>query len=299
MKRLFIATLAIVAMSSCAKSDGGAEGDKSLAATFSSTVISRVSGTDWESTDEVGIIVIDKEGEVSSDHPFNAYHTVDIAGNFTPSGEENKIYYSVDPYDYINFMAYYPYDSELGEDLIYKVDVATQTIPTEIDLMEASTNYNNNCENDSAVQFTFTRRLTKFTINLIADGGFNLSDVTGVRFEGFHTTVDYNLWNREFGELGDEKNITPYQDGNTYSAILIPTESIGADHKVVITTDLGDVVWELYDSENDTDKTIALKAGSEHKFNVTIYREDMTATGEILGWEEEDKTEDDPFTTDN
>lgn len=301
MNRVIVPLLALVAMSSCSESEQGREVVGDLKATFSSSVVSRVYDTSWEDGDEVGIVVLDEGLVVSSSHPFNARHEVSSSGEFTPYDNANTIYYSVDPNERINFYAYYPYSESLST-LNYAVDVADQSVPTEIDFMEAYSDGGYNCYSGT-VAFTLFRRLSKFTIKLIAGEGFDdLSCVTSVRFEGFYTTADYSFESRLFSNLAKIESISPYNEESSYiySAILIPTDagsySMGADNRVVITTTLGEVIWELYDTENDTDLGIELKAGSEHTYNVTIHREDLDATGEIMDWEE---VTGDSFTTDN
>ncbi len=300
---LYIAIAATVA--SCAKDESSANVPPSEGvATFFAGVMSRVVDEDWESTDEVGIIVLDATANVSDSHPFNARHTVSTAGVFTPYDDANTIYYSIDRTEKIDFCAYYPYATIDDTALTYSVDLSNQSDPTEIDFMEAYTNDGYNYDSD-AVELTFTRRLTKFTINLSAEDGFELSDVTAVRFEGFCTTANYYFASKGFGDLDDVDNITPYkeEDSDTYSALLIPMDdgdyTLGADHKVVFETSYGDVAWELYDSQNDTALDIELCAGSEHTFNVTISREALDSTAEIDGWTEVDKSSDTPFYTDN
>ncbi len=301
MKKILLYIAIAATVVSCAKDESGGNVPPSEGiATFSAGVVSRVVGNDWESTDEVGIIVLDESAAVSTSHPFNARHTVSTAGVFTPYNAANTIYYSTDLTEEIDFYAYYPYSDAINAtDRKYSVDLSAQNEPTKIDFMEAYTNAGYNYES-SDVQLTFTRRLTKFTINLKAEDGFELSEVTAVSFEGFYTTAEYSFDSKSFGGFdGADVDITAYkEDSDTYSVLLIPMDdniepesyyyTLGTAHKVVFEINNGvdaDVVWELYDTDNDTELDIVLKTGSEHTFNVTIRQEDLDGTATIGGWE--------------
>ncbi|MFR9649575.1 MAG: fimbrillin family protein [Rikenellaceae bacterium] len=284
MKRyLIITTLAIVAMVGCNKEP---DGDSAIAASFTSSITTRVSGVEWESGDQVGIMVTENRALLSGYH-FNNLHDVTFTdpeqGIFTPATPLDQIYYSVDAATYIDFYAYYPYSVTLvEEDYNYPVSVAEQSTPKSLDFMEASTDGSGGYNKESGtVALNFTRNMAKISLYLKAGSNLSLSDISAVRLEGFYTTATYDFATGTFGSLGGESvDITPYDEGgNLYSVILIPESS--ASQMVYFTTPYGDVPLDL--------TSYTLSRGEHLYFTVTVSQTTAThSANSINTWDDAD-----------
>lgn len=289
--KIAIIALALATLTSCDKEQSRNE---SLAATFSSSITTRVSGTEWEEGDEVGIMVTSENTLLNSYH-YNNHHTVSFTdpeqGIFTPATDLDQIYFSVEEDVYVDFYAYYPYSERLvEEEQSYPIDIVDQTSPKAIDFMEASTfggdSYN---KNSGTVELAFSRNMAKISMTLKAGTGLSLSDISAVRLEGFYTTATYDFPTNSFTALGgDSTDITPYSAGdNSYSAIVIPENS--ASQMVYFTTPHGDVPLDL--------SSYTLAKGEHLSFTVTVSQTVAThSTNPINGWDDID-VDDDSFDT--
>lgn len=297
MKRVVIAALAIVAMVGCAKEEKTTDGGVSnLETSFSSTIVeSRASGTQWETGDVIGIMVTSNNSIVSTYTYNNKYNVTFEAetpekGVFTADSDDDKIYYSSDENTYIDFYAYYPYNSELSAtDQTYPIDVTTQTTPNKLDFMEASTRNdgkNGYNKNSGTVALTFNRNMAKLSFKLIGGTGVDLSDITGVSLEGLYTTAEYDFNTNSFGSLGGETTaITPLKEADDlYSAILIP--EMTTSHKANFILKNGESVPLDITSQS-------LASGKHIEISVTVNLKEAVVSGNtIVGWDKTSEAED-------
>lgn len=286
MKReLLIATLALAAMVGCAKDESG--GVESYAASFTSSIApTKASGTEWETGDQIGVMVTSNNIMLSTYH-YNNCHNVSFTdpeqGIFTPATALDQIYYSLDESDYVDFYAYYPYKDGLSAaDESYPINVLTQSSPEDIDFMEASTRsdsavgYN---KNSGAVALNFSRNMVKITLKIVAGDGVSTSDISSVRLHGFYTSATYYFPTNSFTEFGGSSSyITPYSQGsNVYSAILIPQNA--SSHMAYFETSYGTIPLDL--------SSYSLSKGDHLYFTVTVSQTDATyEQNTINGWEE-------------
>ncbi len=251
-------------IASCTKEESATE--ESLNAQFSSS-ITRASGTEWESGDQIGVMVTQNNSlvaEYNYNNRYNVSFTDPEHGDFIADSEVDQIYYSVDNTECINFYAYYPYNSDLVEaDCSYPIDITEQSTPKNIDFMEASTDGSGGYNKDSGtVILNFSRNMSKITIKLKEGDGVALSDITNVEFEGFYTTATYDFTTNTFGSCGGETTtITPYDEGSeTYSAIVIPEQA--TTHTINFETKYGTLPLDL--------SSYTLERGSHLYFTITV-----------------------------
>ncbi len=286
-RKLTIAALAVAAMAGCT-TESESSSTESLAASFTSA-ITRVSGVEWESGDQIGIMVTSNNVALEN-YRYNNLHNVTFTdpeqGVFTPDTEADRIYFSVDASVVLHFYAYYPYSAELvEEEESYPIDVTDQSVPKKIDFMEASTRdtegYN---KEDDTVVLNFTRNMSKLTLSLVAGSGLELSDITKVWAEGYYTTATYDFVNNIFGDFaGEDYALELYDEGsNVYSAILIP-ENYAGERMIYFTTANGDIPLDLsaYD----------LTRGENRVFTVKVSQSVATYVGNSKeDWDEYDNT---------
>ncbi len=294
MNRIILAALAIAAVVGCAKEEQSGGGD-SLAASFTSSITTRVSGTQWDEGDQIGVMVT-TGSEPHANYRYNNLYDVSFTdpkqGLFSAHSMVDQIYFSVDEADYIHFYAYYPYNADLVEsELSYPVSVVDQSKPKLLDFMEASTASTEGYNKDSGtVALNFTRNMSKITLKLKAGTGLELSDITAVRYAGFSNSATYDFPTNTFGSLaGSDVEITPLDEGdNIYSAILIPENT--AKHTIYFTIKNGERV-PLDLSE------YTLSKGDHYYFTVTVSQTEASSElNGIVGWGDAD-IDDDSFET--
>lgn len=297
MKKTIIAALAVVAMAGCTK-DEATNPEENLAAAFSSSIAeTRVSGTSWESSDQIGIMVT-SDNDLADGYQYNNRHDVTFTnakqGTFVPASDLDQIYYSLDEDERVDFYAYYPYKSSLSaSSQTYSISVTNQATPRNIDFMEASTRDDGNDgynKNSGTVALEFSRNMAKITLTLKAGDGLALSDISAVRFSGFYTSGTYYFPTNSFRSVsGNSTSFTPYGSGSSYSAILLPRNA--TSHMVYFTTPNGDVPLDL--------SSYSLSAGRHLYFTVTVSQTEATlVSNDIIGWDEaEIEDEDATFET--
>ncbi|MFI3269749.1 MAG: fimbrillin family protein [Rikenellaceae bacterium] len=291
MKRVTLALLAIAALAGCSKETGDTSGRIEGAATFTSSIVTRVTADEWESGDQVGIFVTDAEGDDlynntnSVDiYKYNALYNVDEAtGDFSADTALDVHYYPVDG-TALNFYAYYPYCSTLDvADNLYAVDITEQSTPKLIDLMEATTkeDLTTYTKDDYSVEFTFNRKMSKITFEIVAGTGMDLTQITSIELTGVYTTANYELANNTFSSFGGETTgFAPYTEvaANTYSAILIPTHSADGVDTIAGAYTSGEIIFHTtYGVESNDTFTWALDSetfnmGKNHIYTIKVNR---------------------------
>lgn len=269
-------------MAGCSK-DKATETIGAESARFTTTISNtRAHDTSWDDGDIVGIMVT-QENTLVSRYRYNNQYNVDATNStITNATDADLIYYPADG-SVVHFYAYYPYNSQLSEvDQSYPIDISDQSEPKDIDFMEASTR---NTEGytiiSSSVELTFSHRMAKLSMTLVAGDAVDLSDITAVKLVGFYDSATYNFVLNEFeGSSIKEISLTPYKDATSgiYSAILIPENA--ASHMVYFTTPNGDVPLDL--------TNYTLESGKHHSLTVTVSQTEATYDeNEINNWETE------------
>lgn len=297
MRRVIISTFALALFAGCAVEQEGATTPTTQGVALFSTTISKVGDTDWESGDQVGMVVT-KENAIfdATTYKYNAKYNAAKGGALTPYDEETDTFYFPIDGTELNFYAYYPYSEAVNEtDESYAIDTSNQSELTKLDFMEASTKDDETVYNKSHpnVALTFNRRMAKLTFNVVEGSGVSYENITSIDVEGFYTTATYSLANNSFADVGGEQSLKGYDNGdNSYSLILIPmVDSDGetiTEHNeptVVFTTNLGvdgdDVIsWVL--SESD----IELKAGQHNIYSVRVNHVGVSVIGGINAWDD-------------
>ncbi|MFR9652068.1 MAG: fimbrillin family protein [Rikenellaceae bacterium] len=305
MRRVIISTLALaVIVAGCSsEQEGTTTSTGSDGSAIFSTTISRVGDTQWESGDQVGLMVT-KDNAIydAATYKYNALYDAAPDGSLTPNAgdPDNKFYYPLDGTD-LDFYAYYPYSELLNAtDESYPIDLSDQSIPTKLDFMEASTRGNGvtYSKSNPNVSLTFNRRMAKLTFIVEAGEQVELSNITSISMEGFYTEASYSMSENSFELIDNVMSITPYEGASsTYSALLIPMEEANGDaiteHEspcVIFYTDLGvecndTVTWVLGDYD------IILKAGQHNIYTVRINHDGVIVSGGIGSWDSSESEE--------
>lgn len=235
-------------------------------------VSTRASNASWSADDRIGVYMIPDGGGVENALAKNIEYKA-LTGTTTTalSPVVKPITFPGDNSD-VNFVAYYPYNSNPGtlREEIYTVDVSTQHPLSAIDLLyhKNSTRYN---YMQPSVPLTFTHRLSKLNISITLGSGVvaDLSSTTA-SLSGFPSQADFNL---NTGVLEDVRNTassiavvktgTPSATLASYESILIPHS--GAEYTRVLSFKIGE---DVYSYALPTDRP--LEAGKAYNYNFTF-----------------------------
>ncbi len=306
MKKTILATLALVALVSCSKENTETtiiDPTAPVAATFTSAAITRVTDSDWDTDDKIGITMVWHENtDLATGNYENVPYTVKEEGTSgTFSADDKVIYFPVDTSTPVDFIAYYPYtaDANVDDDKNIEISVADQSY-AHIDLVAAKAV--SKTKASSTVTFSsteaFSHQLSKLTMNIVAGDGIDaLTDIKAT-IKGHYTTAKYNIYTSAVVavETADITALTTSVidavaategDGTTEAtpatpakatieAILIPTSEITGS---TIEFTVGGNTYYL-----KTDAFVFTK-GCEHTYTINLTRTGATISGATInGW---------------
>lgn len=234
----------------------------------------------WEANDAIGVTMLKAGTNVISEGADNRKYITNTAGSngiFSPA-TDNTIYYPQDG-SKVDFIAYYPY-SENVNNFIYPIDVSTQDILANIDLLHAEKVVDKG-GNSPIVALQFQHKLSKLVLNVSAeDASLDLSNMT-ITVNGMATESTFNLVDGTFGASENIKPIVIKKQGLAYEAILIPVSTIDATHTVEFTA--GDKVYKWNMNENLTN----LDSANEYTYNIILKQaaaQEVEVSGTITDW---------------
>ena len=159
--KILILALSIVTLAGCGNDESplgdttGNSGPTALHVNGNICVTSRANDTRWEPNDRIGIYML--AGETVEQNN-KLYTTTDGSGKFTAT-EAEAIYLPTDG-SRRNFVAYYPYTENLGDNgRTYTIDITDQSSQSAIDLLGSDNPETD--KNTPSVRFTFYHKLAK------------------------------------------------------------------------------------------------------------------------------------------
>ena len=298
-----IALASTLALASCNQSDDIApKGPQPIrfAATIGEQAVAtpqtRASGTNWHQSDAIGVFMLkNKETSVAATYAGNKKFTVAAAGLFVPlSGHE--IYYPLDEKPPVDFIAYYPYKDTDKLNMDSEIDVITtdQSRQPDFDMMWAKADnsgegYNKNY--DDNIPLTFSHSLARLTMNIKAAANTALTDLNGmvVTINGMNTATTLAV---KDGSLSAPSVVTPFTarktatstEGSylaTYDAIIVPATYASGAVTVTFTVQQQTFTWTV--------DAVEFASGYDYKYEVTLNRIGVKATGTINPWITVDK----------
>lgn len=237
LEKLFFATvLSGLAFTACVDNDDKSEwNDGSQPISFTSSIKginTRAVDSKWTAGDKIGVFMKATSGDLASAIAVNKQHATDANGNVSAADADNALYYPTDGSS-VDFIAYYPYTASLTGN-VYKVNVADQSKPENIDLL-----YSNNATGfakgtANKPQLQFAHQLSQIVFNITKDATVPSLNGLTVTFEGMNTTADFALANGALSNVGAAAKIAAVVDETAATAktIVLPTAAL-ADVKVV------------------------------------------------------------------
>lgn len=237
LEKLFFATvLSGLAFTACVDNDDKSEwNDGSQPISFTSSIKginTRAVDSKWTAGDKIGVFMKATSGDLASAIAVNKQHATDANGNVSAADADNALYYPTDGSS-VDFIAYYPYTASLTGN-VYKVNVADQSKPENIDLL-----YSNNATGfakgtANKPQLQFAHQLSQIVFNITKDATVPSLNGLTVTFEGMNTTADFALANGALSNVGAAAKIAAVVDETAATAktIVLPAAAL-ADVKVV------------------------------------------------------------------
>ncbi|WP_418894141.1 fimbrillin family protein [Limibacterium fermenti] len=296
-KPIIISTLVMLLLAACSKDDKINDEGVPFMVRFNSLIVATQTrttdgGNQWVTDDPVGIYMVnhgetlaaESIAEEADNRQYKAIGSNTADTGFNPAESNQTIFYPQNG-DKVDFVAYYPYRQDITEHK-YAVDVSDQSAPAAIDLLYAKTNNDGEGYNKQSGQVTlpFRHPLSKLAITVAAGNGIVSLEGLRITINGMNTTADFNLAQGELSNQGNPNYIQPYNvnGSNTYEAILLPINTLSADHYVEF--ELDDIIykWQINLPDN------ALEAGKKYAYTITITGKGVEgATGNIDSWDEQ------------
>lgn len=232
-------------------------------------------GSQWDAGDGVGIYMLATGTSTVVNHA-NVLYNAESSATVTAFKANSEVIYYPENGAAVDFLAYYPYSASV-DNFVYPINLTNQSAGiTMHDLMLAEMNNEGKGYTTGAVSFTFEHQLAKVTLEFVDHSGSTITP-TSVAIKGMNTTANFNLSSALLSEAANATDITPFQNSNSCSAILLPF-AVNPSHMITATVNNKSYTWQV----NDHYSEMQVKGGYAYKFNVTVntYNEEMT--GELV-----------------
>lgn len=254
-----------------------------------SSSVTKVADDDFENGDAVGIYVVNGIEDGSGTWQPGSFLT---SGNhldnvkYTLSGTEWKAdgdYYWKDSRTQAEFYCYYPRKESVDdlESVAYDIvsDQSSKAAFCGAEILWGKTPLT--APTEESVRIGTTHRMSQIAISVVPGRGYTqetlMADIKSIKIKGLKCGALLNLTNGVLTATGDETDITPYFDGSTYRAMIVPQTVIGKD---LISITVGGI-------ERILNQSIEFSSNSRKKCTLTITRINEGINVGIGGWEDD------------
>lgn len=228
---LVLSLLFVGIFTACSSDDDNNITGSELTAKFETT-ISRALGTQWSTSDAIGIYAIEAGKSLADENIYegkaNIRYTTPGNGIFTAGKPSEAIKFPKDG-SALDFISYYPQGEVKG--YTYAVDVADQSNLEQIDLL-----YSNNAKgatkNEGTVALEFIHQLAQLTFNVTKGDGVESLEGLTVGIKGLVTEGDFSLVNGELNLKKEAKEMKPVtklakdKASATIESIVLPLQDL-------------------------------------------------------------------------
>ncbi len=245
---------------------------------------SRATDTAFEEGDKVGLYVVNyadgtaQELTSSGNHADNVCYTY-ISGAWVAA---NEIYWA-DKETHADFYLYYPYQKTIANVKSVSVkaaaDQSTEAAYRAADILVGISK--NVAPSQSEVSIVANHVMSQMIIKVAAGNGFTpeaLKDAkVSVKVNNIKTAGTLNLATAAVTASGTATSITPWKDGDSYRAIIIP-QSVDECSLITVTVDGRD-----YNLKN----AFYFNSGKIHRFTVTLSKTSNGINVNIGNWSDD------------
>lgn len=293
MKKIFLASFAIATLFvGCSKGempdtnpDGGEQqpGVLKMPINISMSGWTKVTDTDYETGDKVGLYVVNFNGDNAGQLQQSGNHVdnmrfVNKSGTWTP---DQEIYWK-DQTTKADFYCYFPYtespDTETHPLNVMKDQSTDAGYKASEFLWGKASNIS---PTDKAVP-VITNRLTSNIIVYIAPGNGYTEESLGeaeinVEITNVKTSADVNLATGTITATGETATVKPIKEGGYFRAMMIPQTVADGTNLVNITIDGVKYTYT---------KGVTFEPNKKHKFTITVNKVNGGIDIGVGGWEE-------------
>lgn len=279
------ALVALTALSGCTADENTSLNDTDrVAVQISGGVQTRAANNQWDESDAIGVTMFKKgSAELAEGNYSNCkYQTPQgVMGVFTPATEKETIYFPKDGSE-VDFMAYYPYSTEMKADYKMPLVVAEQTSQSKLDFM-TSEHMEGTSKETPDVKLRFYHRLSKVIIRLKTDGNEKPERLIGsqLTIKGMLTKGTYDLLGGTLATDPESTAAIPVPTdaatGAKAEGIVLPRPAASGVTFDVVLTDGARYTAHMSDA-------LALESGYKYTFNITLKKTQMTVTADIQDW---------------
>ena len=250
-----------------------------------STSITRATETAFESGDQIGLFVVNRNADGTQvalqpvgNHVDNMLYT--YSDVWTPA---TPVYWK-DDRTCADFYMYYPYRNTVSSVSAMPFDVAadqsTASAYKAADLLVGGTL--NVAPKKQAVGIVAKHVMSQVEIVLKAGNGFTdaslASAEVSLRLNGMKTSATVDLSTAAVTATGTASSLTPYKDGGTYRAIVVP-QKVEMGNLITVTVD---------GTDYNLKKAFTFTAGKRHTFTVTLAKTGSGIDVSIGAWDVDD-----------
>ena len=264
---------------------------------FSSNIITigthpKASGAIWDPNDAIGIYMYEENDVNVVEDKSNIKYVSELGGKTGDFENAGTVIYFPDNGDKVRFMAYYPYNTDISDD-VYNVNVVTQSSQQDIDLLYS---FDKNAKYDKAVTdnkipLVFDHQLTKIYVNVKAGDGLVDDDLQNisVSFLNFNTKADFNLISGSLSNQSTPAEIVAssfnIKDGYvaSFEAIVLPVETI-PNAQIKFDLKNGNVETGVESNTYIWNFDEALAKSTKYTYNVTINRSGIVVVATVNDW---------------
>lgn len=247
-------------------------------------VSSRVTDSNYEADDRVGLYVVNYEGGSAGTLQVSGNHANNVAFSYDGSKwTSSTTLYWKDDKTKADFYVYYPYGSVTSvteHPFSVKKNQASASSYQASEFLYGVTK--NVTPVESAVNVTTYHLMSNAVVKLVAGEGFSEeelnSDNVSVSINGLKTDSKINLRTGEVVATGETHAITPLSIDGTYKALVIP-QVVSAEDFITIEID-----GQTYKMSKDD---FTFVSGKRHSFTVTVSKKEGGINVNIADWEDD------------
>ena len=284
MKKTVFFAAALAALISCQKNDIETpitHVDENFKINLSMDLPTKVTDTAFESGDEVGIYVVNYVEGVAGTLAASGNHYDNVNHTYGLSWTAAEEMYWLDKSTKADFYCYYPYgnpSSVTAFPFAVKADQSTLANYKASDFVWGVASGISPTSN--LVQIATNHVMSKMTIYLEPGDGFTAETFAAadmsVAIRNVKTNATVNLSDGTVTATGSATEVTPYNEGAYYRAVIVPQTVANGSALIVVTVD---------GTEYTLKKGFTFVGGKQHKFTVTVNKTGSGINIGIGGWE--------------
>lgn len=251
---------------------------------ISMNVWTRVTDTDYESGDKVGIYVVNYQGSSAGTLQSSGNHVDNMCFTYTDYWRPESDIYWKDETTKADFYCYYPYGTPsdiTAHPFSVKTDQSQQADYKASEFLWGKASGVSPTAN--AVPIITNRSMSNMLIYVAPGKGFTEETLAAatksVRICNVKSSATVDLRTGVATATGSATEIIPYNEGTYYRALLVPQTVADGSNLITITVDGVDYTLA---------KGFTFKANTQHKFTVTINKASSGVDIGVGNWEIDD-----------